>query len=180
MRFKFYLVWFLSVLFTLGIYSCTIHAQESDYRLGSGDTIRITVYGEDDLTRVIKVGKTGKLTFPFLDELIVLGKTTKELAAIIDKGLRGDYLINPQVSVSIENYRPFFIHGEVAKPGGYSYQDGLTIDKAIAIAGGLTSRASKSNWLINRKINGKLTSVSVNIDSVVQPDDIIKIEQSFF
>ena len=92
----------------------------------------------------------------------------------------GDYLISPQVNVSVAEYRPFFIHGQVKRPGGYPYLDDLTLDKAIAIAGGLSNRASKSDWIITRIVDGKSVTILANVMTEVHPDDIIKIEQSFF
>jgi polysaccharide export outer membrane protein len=77
-------------------------------------------------------------------------------------------------------YRPFFIHGQVKRPGGYPYQDDLTLDKAIAIAGGLSNRASSSEWKITRLVNGVKVTLEGNVTSEIRPDDIIKIEQSFF
>ena len=82
--------------------------------------------------------------------------------------------------MSIVEYRPFFIHGQVNRPGGYPYQDDLTLDKAIAIAGGLASRASKSEWKITRIVDGKTVTMLGNVATLINPDDIIEIEQSFF
>lgn len=152
----------------------------NEYRLGSGDQIIITVYNESDLTTKIKIDKTGLVSFPFLDDVQVIGLTTKQVANIIHTGLLGDYIVNPQVSVSVAIYRPFFIHGQVKRPGGIPFQDDLTLDKAIALAGGLALRASTSDWKITRIVNGKTVTIQANVATQVQPDDIIKIEQSFF
>lgn len=156
------------------------YAAAMEYQLGSGDSIAITVYNEPDLTTKVKINKSGKISFPFLKEIDVHGLTTKKLAAVIQEGLLGDYLINPQVTVSIIEYRPFFIHGQVKQPGGYPFQDDLTLDKAIAIAGGLAARASKTNWKVSRVVDGKTTIIKANVTTVILPDDIIEIEQSFF
>lgn len=152
----------------------------NDYKLGPGDTIKVEVYGENDLTVQAKIDKSGFISFPFLDDMQVINLSVKELETLIHHGLLGDYLISPQVSVYIVQYRPFFIHGEVNDPGGYPYQEDLTFDKAIAIAGGLSTRASKANWTITRKIDGKVIKVKANVSTYILPDDIIKIEQSFF
>lgn len=159
-------------------YSCLSLA--SDYKLGAGDRIKIVVYDEPDLTVDVKVDKTGYITFPFLDDIQVIGLTPKEIETQIYKGLLGDYLVDPQVAVSIVTYRPFFIHGEVKRPGGYPYQDDLTLDKAIALAGGLAGRASKTDWKITRIVDGKTVTIEGTVATSVKPDDIIKIEQSFF
>jgi len=158
----------------------TMALAADDYLLGAGDKINISVYNEPDLTLLLKIDRAGFISYPFLDDFQVIGLSTKQVEAHIEKGLLGDYLVNPQVSVSISAYRPFFIHGEVVKPGGYPYQDDLRLDKAIALAGGLASRASKTDWIITRVVDGKTITLKVNIATQVQPDDIIKIEQSFF
>ena len=163
-----------SLLFFLG------HATASDYKLGAGDQIQITVYGEADLTTKVKIEKSGVISFPFLSDITVVGLSSKDLENKIANGLRGDYLIDPQVTVSIEMYRPFFIHGQVKRPGGYPFQEDLTLDKAIAIAGGLAARASKTAWNITRVVDGEKKIFDANVSNVILPDDIIEIEQSFF
>lgn len=167
------------VVFLLLLVNTQIVCAEQ-YQLGPGDKIEITVYGEPDLTTRAKINKTGVITFPFLDDIQVIGLTTKALEGVITQGLLGDYLIDPQVAVSIVEYRPFFIHGQVKRPGGYPYQDDLTLDKAIALAGGLAARASNDDWKIIRNIDGKTTIIQGNVSTLVLPDDMIKIEQSFF
>ena len=155
-------------------------AAASDYNLGSGDQIEIVVYGEPDLTTRVKIDKSGMISFPFLSDISVLGLSTKSLEKNIADGSRGDYLVAPQVAVTITIYRPFFIHGQVKRPGGYPFQEDLTLDKAIAIAGGLAARASKSDWKITRVTDGVKHTFSANVASSILPDDIIEIEQSFF
>ena len=168
--------WFIS----LALMFCGTFCEASDYVLGPGDKIHIVVYGEADLTTDVKIDKSGFISFPFLDDIQVIGLSTKKLESIIIKGLLGDYIVNPQVSVSIAMYRPFFIHGQVKRPGGYPYQDDLTLDKAIAIAGGLSSRASSSQWKVTRMVKGVKVIIQGDVTTEVQPDDIIEIEQSFF
>jgi protein involved in polysaccharide export with SLBB domain len=166
----------LSVILMLCCFVCGA----TDYVLGPGDQLRIVVYGEDDLTTDVKIDKSGFISFPFLDDIQAIGLSTKKLENEIRKGLLGDYIVDPQVSVSVTLYRPFFIHGQVKRPGGYPYQDYLTLDKAIAIAGGLSNRASSSEWKITRLVNGVKMTVEGNVATEILPDDIIKIEQSFF
>jgi len=152
----------------------------SDYLLGVGDSIEIVVYGENDLTTKVKIARSGFISFPFLEDIQVIGLSIKEVEEKIHKGLLGDYLVNPQVTISIVEYRPFFIHGQVVRPGGFPYQEDLRLDKAIALAGGLTNRASKVDWIITRTVQGKTVTIEANIATLIKPDDIIKIEQSFF
>ena len=167
-------------LFILFLFLCSAITYSNDYLLGPGDKIQIVVYGEDDLTTNVKIDKSGFISFPFLDDIQVINLSVKQLEKIIHKGLLGDYLISPQVNVSVAEYRPFFIHGQVKRPGGYPYLDDLTLDKAIAIAGGVSNRASKSDWIITRIVDGKSVTILANVMTEVHPDDIIKIEQSFF
>ena len=113
------------------------------YRLGTGDRIFIQVFDEQDLTMETRVSSSGVINYSFLGQLQVAGRNSGELENEITGLLRDGYLVNPSVNVSVLEYRPFFINGEVVRPGGYPYQPGLTLEKAIALAGGLTDRASK-------------------------------------
>src|SRR5713101_3974950 len=107
----------------------------STYKLGSGDMITVRVLGEDDLRREkVRLSDAGTLSFPVLGEIKVKGMTVGALEQYITKGLKGRYLLNPQVTVSIEEYRNFFVNGMVEKPGGYPYSPGLTVRKAITLA----------------------------------------------
>ena len=157
------------------------YAQSEDefyeYSLGSGDMIKIYVYGEDDLTIEVRLGTEGIISYPFLGEILVSGKTVRELEKIISDGLQGDYLKHPRVNISVIEYRKFFIDGEVNNPGGYPFEPGLTVQKAAALAGGFTERASKSNIFLKQEHG---TSNKVLLNHSLKPDDIIIVEQSFF
>jgi protein involved in polysaccharide export with SLBB domain len=120
------------------------------------------------------------MNYPFLGDIAVIGITGSQLESTIYRGLLGDYLVNPSVSVTIEEYRPFFISGEVEKPSGYPYQPGLTVDKAAALAGGYTERASKFKIIIRRELNGQQSNINAGPNDVVLPGDIVTIQQSFF
>lgn len=157
-------------------------AQEADYVLGIGDTINIRVHGEPDLTFETKIGTNGTILYPFLGEIKLKGRTTADIRWLIVSGLKGDYLINPEVDVNVTAYRPFFILGEVREPKDYPYQPGLTLAQAIAVAGGLTERASEENIEIKRKLdNGKIQILNnLGMDELLQPGDTVVIKQSFF
>jgi polysaccharide export outer membrane protein len=170
----------LIALLLFFLYNIASSATAEEYLLGVGDKIEIAVYGENDLTTKVRIGRSGIVSFPFLNDIQVIGLSLKALEKEIYNGLLGDYLVNPQVTISIVEYRPFFIHGQVVRPGGFPYQEELRLDKAIALAGGLTNRASKKNWIITRKVRGNTVTIKANIATLIQPDDIIKIEQSFF
>ena len=150
------------------------------YHLGPGDKIVITVFGEPDLSMDFQLNDTGTLSYPFLGELGVAGLNVTELEKLITDGLKGPYLVDPDVAVSIREYRPFFISGEVKRPGGIPYQPGLTLQGAIALGGGFTERAAKDKVMVIRANDVEQTSQSIDLDGLVGPGDLITIEQSFF
>ncbi|EID0062505.1 polysaccharide export protein, partial [Vibrio vulnificus] len=108
-------------------------ASLDDYHLGTGDKIEIIVYGEDDLSMKLKIGKAGLVNFPYIGEVKLTGRTPSEIETEIEKRLRGDYLLNPMVTVNLESFRLFYISGEVEQPNGYEYQPRLTVEQAIAM-----------------------------------------------
>lgn len=150
------------------------------YRLAAGDVISIRVYGEDDLTRDrIRLTDFGTLTLPF-GYLDPRGMTLAELQQTIADGLRGRFLVNPRVSVTIDEYRPFFIQGQVERPGGYPYQSRLTIRKALALAGGPKERAALNKIFIVRETDPRNVPVRATLNTSVAPGDTIIVEESFF
>lgn len=152
---------------------------EDSYRLGAGDKIEIKVHDQEDLSLSVQLTDSGVINYPFLGAIKLTGLTLKQLEQLIHDGLKGDYLINPSVYVGITEYRPFFIHGEVRRPGGFPYQPGMTVNQAIALAGGLTERASRDRILINRE--GKQTEPEAGtINSRINAGDTISISQRFF
>ena len=153
----------------------------SIYKLGVGDVISVQVVGEDELKREkVRLSDAGTLSFPYLGELRVRGMTVGALEEFITKGLKGRYLLNPQVTVTIHEYRNFFVNGQVDKPGGYPFVPGLTIRKAISMAGGFKERASKEKINVIREEDVKGISQRVALEALVQPGDIITVEESFF
>lgn len=153
---------------------------ESEYTLGAGDLIKITVFGQDDLSLETRLSNVGYIRYPFLGDIGLVGKTVNQVEQLIDTGLRGDYLINPSVSVTVEEYRPFFIDGEVKRPGGYPYQPGLTIDKAAALAGGYTERAAKGQVIVRRLIAGSESNFELSSNEIIMPGDIVTVKSRFF
>lgn len=161
--------------------SSTLQADQSgDYILDAGDKIRILVYDEPDLTVELFITDDGKINFPLVGSVYVTGKTTRQVQNLIHNGLKGDYLLNPSVQVDIVTYRPFYIHGEVRRPGAYPYQPGLTVDQAVALGGGFTERASTSKMYIKTAFGAKKPREKVSLTYSVGPGDTITIEQSFF
>jgi polysaccharide export outer membrane protein len=168
-----------SVILTLLFLVTSAGAQQSDaYRLAAGDKIAISVFGEADLSMSLTLGEDGRLNYPFLGEVKVAGRTAPELQRVISEGLRGDYLINPEVTVRIEEYRPFFLNGEVNRPGSYEYKPGLTLEKALTLAGGLSQRAAGGKIVVKRANSDSF--VRIQMHDPVYPDDVINVPQSFF
>lgn len=152
-----------------------------EYRLGVGDVISIRVYGgEEDVTfGRIRLNDRGALTLPFGD-FTAFGKTIRELETAITANLKGQYLLKPRVWVNIEDYRPYFMQGQVGRPGGYSYQPGLTVLRAVTIAGGFRERASQKNIFVVRENDKTNKPTRVDLNSGVRPGDTIIVEESFF
>lgn len=152
----------------------------NNYVLDTGDEIQISVYDEPDLMIETVINDDGFINFPLIGSVLVSGKTTSQVQKLIYDGLLGDYLLNPSVQVDIITYRPFYIHGEVKKPGAYSYQPGMRIDQAVALAGGFTSRASESKIYIKKSVSSEVTKKNVKLTTAISAGDTIIIEQSFF
>lgn len=170
----------LLLLFAFGLLlsAASLQAQEASYRLGPGDRIDIRVFGEEDLSISVLIGDSGVLNYPLLGEVQVAGLTVKEVEDQLTARLLGDYLIDPDVTVSVAEYRPVFINGEVNKPGAYPFQPGLTLQKAIALAGGFTERAARGNITL-QSAEGEERKAS-GLNAIIQPGDVITVEQSFF
>jgi polysaccharide export outer membrane protein len=153
----------------------------STYKLAAGDVISIRVFGEEDLSREkIRLTDAGTIPYPVLGEVRARGLTIGEIEKSVTNGLNGRYLVNPRVSIIIDEYRPFYINGMVEKPGAYPFQPGLTVLKASSLAGGFKERASFSKISIIREgdVTGRPQKAEVN--SAVNPGDTIFIEESFF
>ncbi len=152
----------------------------SNYRLGTGDSISVSVYDEKELSLdKVRLSDAGTLSVPMLGEIKVAGLTVSELESRVATGLK-KYLINPKVTVTIEQYRDFFVNGQVHKPGNFPFQPGLTVRKAVAIAGGFKDRASQSHVAIIHEADAKHTPIKADLGTPVMPGDIITVEESFF
>ncbi|MCH7806655.1 MAG: polysaccharide export protein [Proteobacteria bacterium] len=151
---------------------------QQQYRLGSGDELRINVFGEETLSGDFQVGARGVVAMPLVGGVPALGLTINQLEAAIENKLKPDYLKNPQVSVEVLNYRPFYILGEVNDPGGYPFVSGMSVLEAVALAGGFTYRAKTSKVYIRRASNQKEELISIT--EVVLPGDIIRVRERIF
>ena len=155
-------------------------ANRASYVLATGDIIYIRVYDEDDLSMRLAVPADGTARYAFVGDFQLTGKTVGQVEQEITRRLFGDYLINPQVSVSMAEFRDFFIQGAVANTGGIPWQPGLTVRTALTLAGGLIERASKSKWYLVPEGGGEDDRRKVSEDDLVNPGDTLIIEESFF
>jgi len=151
-----------------------------NYVLGQGDRISIQVFDEPDLTLESTVSANGVINYSYLGDLRVSGKTPFELEQEIAIALKNGFLVNPSVNVSVVQFRPFFIGGEVRAPGSYPYQPGLTLDKAIALAGGLTERASQRRMFVVKSGAPATDQTQTSLGDPVGPGDTITIKEGFF
>lgn len=153
-------------------------AQEQ-YALVPGDQVKITVFGEPELSGEFEIDPTGALPFPLIGTIGAGGRTARGLEAEIDAHLRDGYIINPRVNVEVVSYRPYFVMGEVNNPGKYEYRAGLSVISAIAIAGDFTPRADKRDILVTRGGEDG-TRFEAEPNTVVQPGDIVEVRERLF
>jgi polysaccharide biosynthesis/export protein len=153
---------------------------DQPYRLGAGDRVRITVFEQDGLTNTYSGDQSGYLSFPLVGAVPARGHTAQQLEKEIADKLRQGYLRDPDVSVEIDRYRPIFVMGEVGAAGQYSYVPGLTVQKAIAIAGGFSPRANQESVDITRDINGKVMTGRVITSDPLLPGDTVYVRERLF
>ena len=150
------------------------------YRLGIGDRLRVNVFGETDLSLEATVDGTGHISYPLLGSVLAMRKTADELAKDISVGLAAGYLVNPDVRVTVTQYRAFYVIGQVQHAGSYPYVVGLTVEKALALAGGLTAIAStRKIYLLHEDMPAE-KRMRVSMDTVVLPGDTLVVEESLF
>lgn len=160
------------------VYDAVPARAQQGYTLGPGDIIRVRVFGEPDLSGEFEVGPSGRVSLPLTGETMLGGMTLGAAERRIEAALKGDFLQKPDVSVEVLRYRPFFIAGEVNNQGQFPYVPGLTVHKAVVIAGGFTPRADEDDVLL--KVGGVGEPAEVDLDTVVNPGDIIIVEQRWF
>ena len=150
-----------------------------DYRLGAGDEIRVSVFGEPDLSGEVRVDGRGEVTLPLIGAVAAEGLTSAALSDAVSSALAEGYLRDPRVTVEVTAYRPYFILGEVAKPGTYPYQDGLTVLNAVATAEGFTYRANERIVFIVRDGEEEERRFLLDSNTPVRPGDTIRIGERF-
>lgn len=155
-----------------------------EYILGAGDKVSIFVQGEEELSSQFLINNKGYINYPFIGKILAEGLTLDKLQDTLTSKLIDGYLVNPDLTVNIVKYRPYFILGEVEKPGSYEYQPGLTIKQAIAKAGGLKNRANTNSIKVERRnktnSNEEIEILNLKLSEYLMPDDTITIPETFF
>jgi polysaccharide biosynthesis/export protein len=149
-------------------------------RLQPGDKIRVTVFGEDKLSGDYQIDQSGQISLPLAGTVDALGLTQTELEQALAKKLRSEYLKNPKVTVTIATLRPYYVMGEVTKPGEYPYQNGLDVLTALAIAGGPTYRASRFTVQIRRRGETSMRDYPISASVPILPGDVIRVPERYF
>jgi polysaccharide export outer membrane protein len=155
-------------------------APRAGYTLDAGDKLRVVVFGQDGLTNSYNVDAGGNITMPLIGPVTARGLTTTALSAAIGARLRQGYIREPHVAVEIETYRPFFILGEVTYPGQYPFVANMTVETAVAIAGGFTPRAYHTDVVLSRTVGGETFRATVPVITPVRPGDTITINERWF
>ncbi len=170
----------LIMVLVLSVAVASAQGDQEGYRLGTGDKVKVTVYGHENLSGESDVDSTGNLALPLIQTVKASGLTVQELERSIVAKLSPDYLKNPRVSVEIISNRPFFILGEVHKPGSYPYVNGMTVVTAVALAGGFTYRADSDEVYITRVTDKQKTKQSADQNTPVMPGDVIEVPERYF
>lgn len=150
------------------------------YVLDAGDTVRISVFEQPSLTNNYSVDQSGYIAFPLIGAVAARGHTLQQIESQIADKLRDGYIRTPDVTAEVERYRPVFIMGEVGAAGQYSYVPGMTVQKAVAAAGGFTPRAQQRDVDITRQINNEVMTGRVRTTDPVLPGDTLYIRERFF
>jgi polysaccharide export outer membrane protein len=155
-------------------------SHDASYRLDTGDKLRVMVYGQEGLTNTYAIDAGGSITMPLIGSVPARGRTPASLAAEISAKLRNGYIREPSVAVEIEAYRPFFILGEVAAPGQYPYVPNLTVESAVAIAGGFSPRARRDVVTLTHTDATGAARVVVPLGTSLNPGDTVLVAERWF
>jgi polysaccharide export outer membrane protein len=155
-------------------------SHDAAYRLDAGDKLRVVVYGQDGLTNTYAIDAGGSITMPLIGAVPARGRTPASLAAEISAKLRNGYIRDPSVAVEIESYRPFFILGEVAAPGQYPYVPNMSVESAVAIAGGFTPRARRDQVTLTHTDSSGSARFVVPLGTALGPGDTVQVGERWF
>ena len=153
---------------------------DAAYRLDAGDKLRVVVYGQEGLTNTYAIDAGGAITMPLIGSVPARGRTPAELASAITARLRGGYIRDPSVAVEIESYRPFFILGEVAAPGQYPYVPNMSVESAVAIAGGFSPRAKRDYVTLTHTDASGSSRYVVPLGTPLRPGDTVFVSERWF
>lgn len=152
----------------------------SHYPLDTGDQMRIYVFGQPELSRLYTVGPDGRISLPLIGPVRARGRTTRQLEQVVRAQLAASFVRDPYVAIEISTYRPFFILGEVRSPGQYPFVVGMTLDHAVAIAGGYSPRAKTGKAEVARQEEGYVIRENVVADEAIHPGDRITVSERWF
>lgn len=154
--------------------------QTTEYRLGPGDRLRVSVFNREELTGEFTVGTQGRISYPLVGEIEVAGQTVPEFSTRLSEQLRNGYVRDPIVSVEVAQYRPFYILGEVNRPGAYPYSPGMTVMGAVATAGGFTYRANSRRMFVQSPGETGEQSQPLTSSTRIQPGETVRIPERLF
>jgi polysaccharide export outer membrane protein len=155
--------------------------QNQGYKLGGGDQVRIITFGEDQLTGDFRVDDRGNIALPLLGNVRAEGSTPEQLSASVSSELRRRKLLqDPSVAVEVVAYRPVFVLGEVAKPGQYPFQPGMTMLTTVAVAGGFTYRGVQDYASVVRTTGNQATEGKITPLSFIAPGDVVNVYERRF
>jgi len=181
--------WFpiLTIILTLPLAACAstrpatyLVETKGPYQLDTGDTVRVSVYGDQDLSNTYRVDDSGAIAFPLVGPVQVRGTTTKMAASRLAGALANGYMRSPDVAVEIAEYRPFFIQGEVGNSGQFPYVHGMTVRSAISVAGGFSDTADRNQAIVYRRQGEQMVKGSVDLDFPIFPGDTIVVQERWF
>jgi|SRR5579863_9328140 polysaccharide export outer membrane protein len=179
----------LVILAACGLASCAGRPYDAElfraqlnapYQLASGDRLRIIVFGQDSLTNSFSVDGSGNISMPLIGLVKAYGLTTAELERTIEARLRNGFIREPRVSVEVEAFRPFFVLGEVQTAGQFPFINGMTVQNAVAIAGGFSPRGFQAGADVTRIVNGRSVTAWVPLTFPIRPGDTVTIRERFF
>jgi polysaccharide biosynthesis/export protein len=177
----------LTIVMTLPLANCAttrpatyLVETKGPYQLDTGDTVRVTVCGDEELSDTYRIDDSGAIAFPLVGPVQVRGQTTKMAAGRLAGALANGYMRNPDVAVEVAEYRPFFIQGEVGAAGQFPYVFGMTVRSAISVAGGFSDTANRNQAVVYRRQGDQMAKGSVDLDFPIFPGDTIVVQERWF
>ena len=173
---------FLFLLAAVGLSACTAEQRPLDsgsglvsgpYRLDAGDAVRVTVFEQPTLSNTYSVDQSGYIAMPLIGQVPARGRSTMELQSAIRTKLAARYLRDPNITVEVSEYRPFFIYGAVKAAGRYAYSPGMTAENAIVIAGGVSGGSTPQTVRVSRTVNGRKHKAMISVSAPVRPGDTV-------